>query len=140
MPSLNSIFLLGSLTRSPTFHQMARGTPVTSFDLQVEVPAREKVCVIRVVIFDKQAEAAARHLGRGSIVFVAGHLRQREIVTREGEKHRALEVVAERVEFLSQPADHPRDIARTLIDPPAMVPDADPPAHFDERDPPSPDE
>ncbi len=28
---------------------VARGTPVTSFDLQVDVPAREKVCVIRVV-------------------------------------------------------------------------------------------
>ena len=37
MPSLNSSFLLGPLTRPPTFHQTARGMPVTSFDLQVGV-------------------------------------------------------------------------------------------------------
>ncbi len=51
-----------------------------------------------------------------------------------------LEVVVERIEFLSEPVAHAREVARTLIDPPAMVPDADPPAQYDEADPPSPDE
>ncbi len=45
MPALNTLFLVGTLTRPPTFHQAARGTPVTSLDLQVVVPAREKACV-----------------------------------------------------------------------------------------------
>ncbi len=73
-------------------------------------------------------------------MFIAEHLRQREIEAGEGEKRRALEVVAERIEFLSQPAGLAKKSARTLIDPPATVPDADPPAQIDERDPPSPDE
>ncbi len=55
MPSLNSILLLGPLTRPPAFRQTARGTPVTSFDLQLDAPAREKVCVIRVMVSGKQA-------------------------------------------------------------------------------------
>jgi hypothetical protein len=61
-------------------------------------------------------------------------------VTPEGEKRRTLEVVAERVEFLSEPAGHAAAITHALIDPPAMLPDADPPAQVDESDPPSPDE
>ncbi len=79
MPSLNCVLLLGSLTRPPAFYRTVRGTPVTSFDLQADVPAREKGCVIRAVVFGKQAEPAARHLGRGSVVFIAGHLRQRQV-------------------------------------------------------------
>ena len=59
MPSLNRALLLGTLTRSPTFRQAARGTPVCTFDLQVDVAGREKACVIRVVIWGKQANSAA---------------------------------------------------------------------------------
>lgn len=103
-------------------------------------PERHHPCASRVVIFGKQAEPAARHLGRGSAVFVAGHLRQRERVTQEGQKLRSLEVVAERVEFLSEPAGHIREIARTFIDPPAMLPEADAPAQWPESDPPAPEE
>ena len=101
---------------------------------------RENACVIRVVVLGKQAEASAQHLGRDSVVFVAGHLRQSERVTPEGEKRKTLEVVAERIEFLSEPAGLTGEIARAFIDPPAMLPEADPPAQVDERDPPSPDE
>jgi single-stranded DNA-binding protein len=48
-----------------------------------------------------RTEFSGGPLGREDGVFIAGHLRQREYVTAEGEKRRALEVVAERVEFLS---------------------------------------
>jgi single stranded DNA-binding protein len=140
MPSLNRILLLGTLTRPPTFRQTAHSTPICTFDLQVDAGHQEKVCVIRVVVFGKQAEPAARHLGDGSTVFVAGRLRQQARVTHEGQKVRSLEVVCERIKFLSAPAGHVRQIARTFIDPPAMLPHADTPATVDESDPPSPDE
>jgi single-strand DNA-binding protein len=133
MPSLNRTLLLGTLTRPPTFRQTAHGTPICTFDLQVAAGHREHACVIRIVIFGKQAEPAARHLGRGSEVFVTGHLHQQERVTLDGQKVRSLEVVAERVEFLSVPAAHVREIARAFIDPPAMLPDADAPAQIAER-------
>jgi hypothetical protein len=48
-------------------------------------------------------------------------------------------MVAERREFLSEPAGHAVEIARAFIDPPAMLPDADAPAQADERDPPAAD-
>jgi hypothetical protein len=39
-----------------------------------------------------------------------------------------------------RPGGPSTEIARTIIDPPAMLPEADPPAQVDESDPPSPDE
>ncbi len=53
---------------------------------------------------------------------VQGHRCQREIGAGEGEKRRALEVVAECVEFPSKPAAYARETVRAFIDPPAMVP------------------
>jgi primosomal replication protein N len=83
MPSTNRAFLIGTVTRTPTFHQTSRGAPFCTFDLQLDPTRRGDPCIMRVVIFGRQAEPAARHLGRGSEVFVAGHLAQRERVTQE---------------------------------------------------------
>jgi primosomal replication protein N len=53
MPSLNHACLLGTLPRTPTIHQTAQGTPVCTFDLQVDVAGRENACVIRVVVLER---------------------------------------------------------------------------------------
>jgi len=94
--------------------------------------------VIRVITFGQQAEPTARDLGAGSMVFVSGHLRQLAHMGRDGLKLRSLELVADRVEFLSEAVAHARETA--FIDPPAVVADADPPAQVPESDPPSPDQ
>lgn len=54
------------LIRQPSFRQTARGTPICSFGLRVDASDREHACVIRIVIFGKQAEPAARHLGEAA--------------------------------------------------------------------------
>ncbi len=50
-----------------------------------------------------------------------------------------MEVVAERVEFLSEPVTRAVEIARVLIDVPVVEAEADPPAQVSEADPPAPD-
>jgi single-stranded DNA-binding protein len=112
----------GTLTCPPTFRQTAQSTPVCTFDLQVDGAGRESACVIRVVVLGTQAEASAQQLGRTSVVFLAGHLRQSERVTPGGMKRRTLEVVAERGEFLSEPAGRTGQIARAFIAPPPCYP------------------
>jgi hypothetical protein len=56
------------------------------------------------------------------MVFVSGRLWQREGVTGAAEKQRGLMIVAERVEFFSEPVGHIREIAEAFIDTPALVP------------------
>jgi single-strand DNA-binding protein len=101
MPSLNHACLLGTLPRTPTVHQTAQGTPVCTFDLQVDAMDRDGPCVIRVVVWGRHAEASAQHLGRNSVVCVAGPLRQSGRGTMEGVTRRTLEAVAEGMKFLS---------------------------------------
>ncbi len=137
---LNHTFLLGTVTRTPTFRQTARGTPITTFDLQLDPTERGEGWILGVIGFGKQAKPAARQLGRGSLVFVAGRLRQWERVTQEGQKERSFEIVAERVEFLSEPAARTAEIARAFIDAPAVVAEADAPAPVSEADPPASDQ
>ncbi len=47
-----------------------------------------------------------------------------------------MEIVCERMIFLSAPAGRAVEIAQVFIDAPASVPDADPPAQYDGADPP----
>jgi single-stranded DNA-binding protein len=138
---MNRAIFIGTLTRPPTFRQTARGTPVCTFDLQVDEPDRhQNAWAIRVVIWGKQAKPAVRDLGHESVVLVAGYLRQWERVNREGQKLRSLEVVCEHIVFLSEPAGRTTEIDHAFIDTPAIQPGADPPAQVDESDPPAPDE
>ncbi len=51
---------------------------------------------------------------------------------------RSLDIVAERVEFLSEPINHTVEIARMLIDAPAVLREADPPAQVSDADVPAP--
>ena len=60
MSSLNRAILLGLLMRDPTLRQTPRGAPFCIFDLQLEATERGEPCIIRVIIFGKQAEPAAR--------------------------------------------------------------------------------
>ncbi len=54
--------------------QTARGTSFCSFDFQLDATERGELCIMRVIVFGKQAEPAARHLGRDSEVFITGYL------------------------------------------------------------------
>ncbi len=65
---------------------------------------------------------------------------EQEHVTHDGQKVRLLEVVCERIEFLSAPVAERAESARAFIDSPAYIPEHDPPAQFSEADPPAPDE
>ncbi len=58
---LNCDFVLSSLTRPPSFYRIARGMPVCAFDLQLDVPAREKASVIRLL--EEAERQAMAYLG-----------------------------------------------------------------------------
>ena len=77
-PSLNRIFLLGALTRPPTFRQTTHGTPICSVDLASTCRPSRAAAPFASLIFGQRAAPVARHLRRGGEVLVAGHLRQTE--------------------------------------------------------------
>ena len=62
---------------------------------------------VGVVVWGKSAEACAEYLHKGSPALVEGRLQNRSWETEDGQKRSILEVVAERVQFLSNKNDSP---------------------------------
>lgn len=106
---MNTINLIGRLTRDPELRQTNGGTPVCTLRLAVTRRKRngedQSPVFVDVVSFSAQAEAVATHMAKGRQVAVTGRLDYREWTGPDGSPHSKHEVIAEQVQFLgSKPA------------------------------------
>jgi single-strand DNA-binding protein len=109
MADLNSVFLIGNLTRDPEVRYIPSGTAVADLRLAVnrkyktkDGQEREEPCFVDVVVWARQAENCGQYLRKGSPVFVEGRL-QYEEWEKDGKKNNRLRVTANRVQFLGSP-------------------------------------
>jgi single-strand DNA-binding protein len=110
MASLNSVCLLGHLTRHPEVRYSPSGTPVAALGLAVNHRIKhgdgtwqEDPCFVDVVVFGTQAEACGQYLTKGDPVLLEGRLQYRTWQDQQGQKRSKHEVVAFRVQFLPKP-------------------------------------
>lgn len=101
---LNTISLMGRLTRDPELRRTQSGTAVTSFTLAVDrdfksADGTKETDFIDVVAWKGTAEMAAKYLSKGRIAVVKGRLQLRDWTDKEGNKRRSAEVMAESVFF-----------------------------------------
>ena len=97
---MNSINLIGNLTRDPATRETKGGTRVCTLRLAVSARANGDPVYVDVVAFDRQAEVCDEYLKKGRAVAVSGRLGYSEWES-DGQKRSKHEVIAERVEFLS---------------------------------------
>jgi single-strand DNA-binding protein len=82
MPNLNSVHLMGNLTRDPEVRHTPKGTAVCDISLAINrlLPddgsgeRREEVTYVDVTLWGKTAENAGQYLAKGRSVFVDGRL------------------------------------------------------------------
>jgi single-strand DNA-binding protein len=110
MASLNSVCLLGHLTRNPEVRYSSSGTPVAALGLAVNNRIKrsddswqDDPCFVDVVVFGNQAEACAKYLHKGDPVLLEGRLQYRTWEDQQGQKRSKHEVIASRVQFLPKP-------------------------------------
>ena len=110
MASLNSVCLLGHLTRNPEVRYSPSGTPVAALGLAVNNRIKrsddswqDDPCFVDVVVFGNQAEACAKYLNKGDPVLLEGRLQYRTWEDQQGQKRSKHEVIASRVQFLPKP-------------------------------------
>jgi single-strand DNA-binding protein len=100
--SINSITVIGGLTRDPELRALPDGNSVCKLRLAVDGMARGgETGYVDVDVFGKPGEASAEHLVKGREVAVKGRLQWREWQP-EGStsKRQAHHIVADQVQFL----------------------------------------
>jgi single-strand DNA-binding protein len=106
--SINSVIVIGNLTRDPELKATPSGTSVCSLRIAVNDQVKdqasgewvEKANYFTVDVFGRQAETCAQYLARGRQVAVSGRLRWRQWETQDGQKREAVSIAADRVQFI----------------------------------------
>ena len=139
MADLNKVYLMGNLTRDPELRYTPSGMAVCNLGLAVNRVYNDKqnqkqkeVTFLRIVVWGKQGETCGSYLKKGRSVLVEGRLQSRSWEGKDGQKNNAIDVVADRVQFLCGAGDVPRGDAKPRAgggfedDPgPSMPPDLD---------------
>ena len=107
---MNTITLLGRLTKNPEARYTSTGKAVTLFTLAVNRPytnsdGQREADFINCQAWGKTAEVVGNHVSKGDRLLVEGRLQIRGYTDKEGVKRYATEVVINRVEFIEQKKD-----------------------------------
>lgn len=107
---LNKVILIGRLAADPELRYTQGGVAVASFPLAVErtfanQQGEKEADFIDVTVWQKLAEVVANNLQKGRLVAIDGRIQVSSYETKEGQKRRKFEVVAENVRFLDWPKD-----------------------------------
>ena len=101
---MNVVTLIGNLATGVELKEVGAGKRVASFVLAVDRPLRDGGAdLVHICAWGKQAELCDRFLARGKRVALDGRLRSRSWRDTSGNTRSAVEVVANRIEFLSAP-------------------------------------
>lgn len=104
---MNTITLLGRLTKNPEARYTSTGKAVTLFTLAVNRPytnsdGQREADFINCQAWGKTAEVVGNHVSKGDRLLVEGRLQIRSYTDKEDVKRYATEVVVNRVEFIEQ--------------------------------------
>lgn len=109
---MNSVILIGRLTRDPELRYLTSGMAVSRFTIAVDKDlTREKkqeleskgqptADFINIVVWGKQAENCANYLVKGRLVAIQGRIQTGSYTAQDGTKRYTTDVVADRVQFL----------------------------------------
>jgi single-strand DNA-binding protein len=106
--TINSVVLVGNLTRDPELRHTSSGMAVCSLRIAVNTRRKdaatgewgEKPNYFDVTVWGQQGENCAQYLAKGRQVGIQGRLEWREWDAQDGTKRQAVEVVADSVQFL----------------------------------------
>lgn len=104
---LNTVVLIGRLTRDPELRYTSNATAVTNFSIAVDKgyksddDTQPTADFFNIVCWNKLAEVVAQYMTKGRLIAVQGRLQSRNY-EYNGQKRTAVEVIAETVKFLDK--------------------------------------
>ena len=118
--SLNSVNMLGYLTRDVEVRYTPNGDPVANFGVALNrryrqgEEVKEEATFVDVVAFNRTAEIAKQYLGKGRPVAIEGRLRYRAWETQLGDKRSKLEVVVNQLHLMPRSGTNGSDPAPSV--------------------------
>ncbi|MBV5103412.1 single-stranded DNA-binding protein [Mammaliicoccus sciuri] len=106
---INSVTLVGRLTKNPEIRTPPSGVEVGNFTLAVKrtftnQQGEREADFINCIVFRKQAVNVNQYLSKGKLAGIVGRLQTRSYENKEGQKVYVTEVVCDNVQFL-EPKD-----------------------------------
>lgn len=103
---LNQTVLVGRLVKDPELRETDNGNKVTNITLAVprtykNINGEYDTDFIPCVLWKGIAENTAEYVKKGDLIGVKGHLQTRNVELDENTKRQAVEIIAEKVTFLS---------------------------------------
>lgn len=103
---LNQIILVGRLTGDPTKKELENGKSVCNITLAVNRSYKNADGVyetdfIDCVLWNGIAQNTSEYCHKGDIIGVKGRIQTREIEKEDGTKEKKMEIIAEKVTFLT---------------------------------------
>ena len=104
--NINSVVLVGNLTRDPELRHTPSGTAVTTLRIAVNDRVKkgeewtDAAYYFDVTVWGRTAENCAQYLAKGRPVGVQGKLTWREWDAQDGSKRQSVEIVADNIQFL----------------------------------------
>lgn len=106
MSSLNKVTLIGNVGKAIEEHTTSGGHKVAVMSIATterwssDSKTKSQTEWHRVVLWDRLAEIAARHLAKGNRVFVEGRIQSRPWQDSAGNRRTTVEIVASELRFL----------------------------------------
>jgi len=102
---MNSLMIIGNLTRDPELRTTATGLSVCSFTVAVrrqkKVEGQPEADFFNVTAWRERGESCAKYLSKGKKVSVVGPVSIRTFQKKDGTGGASMEVTANEIEFLS---------------------------------------
>lgn len=115
---MNSVNMVGRLTRDPELRTTNTGKSVCSFSIAVDRQFKTQdgptADFFDCTAWGQPGEFLSQYGGKGRVVGVSGRLENREWQDNDGNKRRATNVIADRVQLLDKKSDPPSGAAATV--------------------------
>lgn len=103
---MNSVTLLGRITKDFEGTYSQKGTLIASTSLAINRPTESSVDFINIKAFNKTAENLGKYVKKGERILIQGHIQTGSYQNKEGKTIYTTEVIVDRFEFI-EPSKKP---------------------------------
>ena len=127
---INNAVIMGRIVAVPELRTTANGTSVTSFTVAIDrrfskQGEEKQTDFLDIVAWKNTAEFVCKYFTKGSMIAIQGNIQTRMFEDKNGNKRKAVEIVADNVSFCGSKSDNANTASEPATVPYALADDSD---------------